>query len=453
MKLLVAVSLIIQIVSGGRIQGSIELPGPDICGVDVIGQRILSGNDEVIGNEFPWLVLLQYRPPNGGDLQARCAGSLINQRYVLTAAHCVTSFDIGTPVSVRLGDNSTRIGTEFVTLDIEDIYYEYCRYNPFKDIALIRLKSDVSYSENIKPICLPSTVQLSPLLSDQLLTVAGWGLNSIHGRSTTKQKELVTCDSRYSFMHLDTRLNCAQIRNRNADCISDGGAPLMAYHHGVWVLQGILASGRRQCDSMSLPGIFTNVGQYDQWIKENMRPVSVRLGDNSTRIGSEFVTLDIEEIHVPEFYIGEPNFSGDFALIRLKSEVSYSENIKPICLPSTVGRSTLRDGQPLTVAGWELVNNVPSNKKQKQGFTYLDIDRCRPRFSFMHMHHNKICAQVHNMNDSCIAQSGGPLMEYHHSVWVLRGIKSLGYPCDRNMPDVFTNVRYYVYWIQDKMKP
>ena len=52
------------------------------CGRPMMRQaRIKGGNSAKVG-EFPWLVSVRV---NGGHF---CGGSLINNRFVLTAAHC-----------------------------------------------------------------------------------------------------------------------------------------------------------------------------------------------------------------------------------------------------------------------------------------------------------------------------------------------------------------------------
>jgi secreted trypsin-like serine protease len=54
------------------------------------------GGEKIKPGEFPWMVSLQY---NG---QHYCAGTLINNKWVVTAAHCVDS-NAPYPAKVALG--------------------------------------------------------------------------------------------------------------------------------------------------------------------------------------------------------------------------------------------------------------------------------------------------------------------------------------------------------------
>ena len=54
------------------------------CGIPVSTTYQKSGKIAKVG-EFPFLALLE---DSNGEL--KCSGSLINKRYVLTAAHCIT---------------------------------------------------------------------------------------------------------------------------------------------------------------------------------------------------------------------------------------------------------------------------------------------------------------------------------------------------------------------------
>lgn len=63
------------------------IPAPELeqCGLQANDNRIVGGTVAEL-DEFPWMALLQYK--KGRKIEPACAGTLINNRYVLTAAHC-----------------------------------------------------------------------------------------------------------------------------------------------------------------------------------------------------------------------------------------------------------------------------------------------------------------------------------------------------------------------------
>ena len=84
----------IPVISGGNVEGTEEMEGPaesretnqDLgrkIPLNPLNPRIVGGQDASPGSS-PWMV--SFNDEDG----LFCAGSLITDKYVLTAAHCVT---------------------------------------------------------------------------------------------------------------------------------------------------------------------------------------------------------------------------------------------------------------------------------------------------------------------------------------------------------------------------
>lgn len=98
-------------------------------------------------------------------------------------------------------------------------------------------------------------------------------------------------------------------------------------------------------------------------VKNNFRVVSVRLGEHNlaTEVDCEdgdcadpVVDVPIEETIVHESYTpNSPAQSNDIALIRLSRPITYTNWIKPICLPVSQNLRTKNlDNKPMVVAGF-----------------------------------------------------------------------------------------------------
>lgn len=60
---------------------------PSDCGKIGESDRIIGGVKAEI-DDYPWMALLEYKTVKN-TIELSCGGSLINSKYVLTAAHCV----------------------------------------------------------------------------------------------------------------------------------------------------------------------------------------------------------------------------------------------------------------------------------------------------------------------------------------------------------------------------
>lgn len=121
--------------------------------------RIIGGREAAVG-QFPYQVVLTDRshPKN----QVLCGGSMINDRWILTAAHCLRADD-GTLVNkhdIRVSVNIIDVAeAELNDLWVQE-YFVHPKHNPVRkmyDIALIKTEQSISKASkhSTHPICLP----------------------------------------------------------------------------------------------------------------------------------------------------------------------------------------------------------------------------------------------------------------------------------------------------------
>lgn len=283
--------------------GGNVLPTGDDCGYQKAGDRILGGNRTTL-EEFPWMAILQYRKNNGQGFTFSCGGTIIGSKYILTAAHCVKGLIIsavGRLSIVRLGEwdldtdndcfeSKTKHGQTFrecsdpvVNAEYEDIivHEEYQDHQTKKqhDIALIRLREPLPFTDYIRPICLPP--QGSNPSTGNELYVAGWGRTENAKYSAKKLKLIVPvagqqqCASKFNqarIQILSTHL-CAGGKRGEDSCQGDSGGPLMRKdsRNNQWFVEGVVSFGGK-CGTAGLPGVYTRIASYVDWIHQNVQP-------------------------------------------------------------------------------------------------------------------------------------------------------------------------------------
>lgn len=268
------------------------LPERPSCGQD-FSEKIYGGTTTKL-NEFPWMALLQYANGTGHKSWA-CAGTLINNRYILTAAHCVTGDiekKVGLLVNVRLGEYDTAQDVDCdgalcnspQDIGVEEAIYHQGYDNEvnqrYDDIALIRLSKAVTFSSFIQPLCLPN-VNEAAVTGDRVI-VAGWGRTESSSRSSKKLKVEIPiaqrrqCATAFSSAGInlkDSQL-CAGGQRGKDSCTGDSGGPLMKTVKddvSTWYLEGVVSFGAK-CGTEGWPGIYTKVEKYLGWIHSNVKP-------------------------------------------------------------------------------------------------------------------------------------------------------------------------------------
>ncbi|XP_073916406.1 transmembrane protease serine 9 isoform X2 [Castor canadensis] len=141
--------------------------------------RIVGGRPAA-ERKWPWQVSLQIRNEH------ICGGSLISNRWVLTAAHCIYGH---LEYIVKLGDievhHKAKTAAAVPVLDIV-IHQDYSSSgSTSNDIALALLAFPVNYSTHIQPVCLPEKTFM--VQSDTKCWVTGWGKLSEEGSQITKE--------------------------------------------------------------------------------------------------------------------------------------------------------------------------------------------------------------------------------------------------------------------------
>ncbi|CAF0989392.1 unnamed protein product [Adineta ricciae] len=248
--------------------------------------RIING-ETVREHSWPWQMLLIIYDLHRQPLTF-CGATLITDRHILTAAHCVHQFmppfifvfpgqhQLNMSISPSLGYPVTQV-------------FIHERYNVLlqHDLAILTVDQPFRFDSHLRPICLATSK--SPLLqtNDELIAI-GWGRISAQPGANIYANDLQQVELSYiSASHP----NCSEIfqpivglhpgqmcagRPKHNACYGDSGGPLMrkilslhndSYH---WEQVGI-ASKTIDCGwNSTWPDIYINISYYYNWIMKTI---------------------------------------------------------------------------------------------------------------------------------------------------------------------------------------
>jgi len=261
---------------------------PSQCGQTNVGSNRIVNGKPAKKNAWPWLAALGYTDPNTGEVLYLCGATLVTNKHVVTAAHCIRD-DM---VTVLLGEHVIGNDTDGVNPEefdvVKMIKHENYNSRTFEnDIAIVEFDKEVTFKTGIQPVCLPS--KTPALLTDKFVSegvyIAGWGATSFRGPtsnlllqgiiSVVSNEECKEKFSQFNNVEIGDTKICARDRNDRIDaCQGDSGGPMVALKRSGdsryrYHLLGVVSFGYR-CAVKGFPGVYTRVTEYDQWIRDTV---------------------------------------------------------------------------------------------------------------------------------------------------------------------------------------
>lgn len=235
--------------------------------------RVVGGKSAAV-NSAPFAVSFQ----QGGTHY--CGGSIINQHWVVTAAHCLTSRSLVMNTSLVAGSiyvSGSGTTTQRRSVNYYVVHDLYLGGTSPYDIGLVYTKVPFTWTNAVAAITLPA----SGATASGSALLYGWGSTSTTNNAAYPSAlqvanvpiiNLKTCESvlgpKGSDVHT-TNLCTGPLTGGVGICTSDSGGPLVQKANNKNILVGIVSWGKLPCGQSNSPSVFVQVSSFVTWITNN----------------------------------------------------------------------------------------------------------------------------------------------------------------------------------------
>ncbi|XP_059477129.1 brachyurin-like isoform X2 [Neocloeon triangulifer] len=231
-------------------------------------EDLVLGGNEAIPMQIPWQVLIYV------DFMWMCGGTLISEKWVLTAGHCcygASNFIVDAGGINRLNLNET--GENVQTPSRAIVHPNYNHDTLQNDIALIFCDVDFVFTKYRNAVLLPKLKEVLQV-GDNVM-VSGYGLTSINGSVspylmyvTLKVIKNSDCAKVFGASNIFPSMFCTAAHNTKAICGGDSGeAAVKMGTDKLYRVYGVVSFGAVTC--ANYPNGYTRVRSYLRFISNS----------------------------------------------------------------------------------------------------------------------------------------------------------------------------------------